>query len=69
MFYRLVFTKTSKSRYSLKIFLLIAGLLCDMAAVFGLILAALGSLIYLTMLFVSLIFSVAFRLVSLRLIY
>lgn len=69
MFYRLVFTKTSKSRHLLKIVLLIAGLVCDIALVFGLILAILGSYIYLITFFVGLTFSIVFRLVALTLIY
>ena len=54
MYYRLVFTNNSKTKYSLKILLLICGILCDVAALFGLILASLGSLIYLLLLFISL---------------
>lgn len=69
MYYRLVFTKTSKSRHLLKIVLLIAGLICDMALVFGLILAILGSYIYLITFFVGLACSIMFRLVALTLIY
>lgn len=69
MFYRLVFTKTSKSRHLLKIILLIAGLVCDIALVFGLILAILGSYINLITFLVGLTFSIVFRLVALTLIY
>ena len=69
MFYRLVFTKTSKSRHLLKIVLLITGLICDIALVFGLILAILGSYINLITFFVGLTFSIVFRLVALTLIY
>ena len=69
MYYRLVFTNNSKTKYSLKILLLICGILCDIAALFGLILASLGSLIYLLLLFISLAFSILFRVIALRLVY
>lgn len=68
MYYRLVFSKSTKQRNFLKITLLIAGLLCDIVAIIGILMALCGMPKYLFFL-LSLIFSVFFRVVALRLVY
>lgn len=68
MYYRLVFSKSTKSKSLLKILLLIAGLFCDIAAIIGILMATFGMPKYLCLLG-SLAFSVLFRIIALRLIY
>ncbi len=68
MYYRVVFSKSTKSKSLLKILLLIAGLFCDIAAIIGILMAAFGMPKYLCLLG-SLAFSVLFRIIALRLIY
>lgn len=69
MFYRLVFEKKSKYANGLKIFLLIVGLLCDMAAIFSLIFAILGNLWYIAIMFASIALSIFLRVIALKLVY
>lgn len=69
MFYRLVYKKKSAYSETLKIILLIAGLLCDIATVSMFIFAVLGAYLYFAFLLGSLAFGIFFRIAALTLVY
>ncbi len=69
MFYRLVFEKKLKYASGLKIFLLIGGLLCDLATVFSLIFSILGNLWYIAIMFASILLGIILRVFALKLVY
>lgn len=69
MYYRLFFERDVKLAKALKIILLIAGLFCDFAALFGLIFAIFGAYFYLVLFFGSIAFGILFRVVAIKLVY
>ncbi len=69
MYYRLVFSKKSTFNYSLKIALLICGLISDITVLFGFFLSIFATPLYLILMFLGLGVSIGTRIYAIKLVF